>query len=136
MVYLRGPFHCTSNATRVDGDRRLGFKSSENLESEMKIESHPVVVYTINPASGNQQVVEVTNLLAVPATFYDYTGDPDVQSEVDPVNGFITLIGGRSYRLRPIPPEQIQQQADGVNAILEVLVPWDQIEWKEEPNDG
>ena len=100
----------------------------------MKIESHPVVVMSINPETHERTMIEVASLQAVPATFYNLS---EINSdEVDPVCGYITLIGGRSFRLRPIPPERIQQRADGVNAILEVLVPWDQIEWKEEPNDG
>ena len=94
----------------------------------MKIDSHHVIVYTVNPASGARQVVEVTTLLAVPAMFYDFTqvaGD-----EVDPVSGYITLIGGRTFRLNSIPPERVTQQADGINPVLEVTVPWDQIDWQ------
>ncbi len=92
----------------------------------MKINSHPVVVYTIDPETHHQVVVEVTNLLAVPATFYNLE---EINSdEVAPENGFITLIGGRTFRLRSIPPERVQSQAEGVQPVLEVLVPVDQIE--------
>lgn len=96
----------------------------------MKIKTHPVIVYTLNPASGARQVVEVSNLLAVPATFYEERED---SSEVDPVNGFITIIGARSFRLHDIPPERVSQSSGAINPVLEVVVPWDQIEWKANP---
>lgn len=93
----------------------------------MKIDSHPVVVYSMNPETHEMTVVEVTNLLAVPATFYNLE---DIHSdEVTPDYGYITLIGGRTFRLRPVPLERIQSQAEGVQPVLEVTVPWDQIDW-------
>lgn len=97
----------------------------------MKINSHPVVVYTTDPKTRQTVVVEVTNLLAVPATFYEvdqseFSDQPS--DEVTPVNGFLTLIGGRTYRLRSISPERVTKQAGGINPVLEVLVPVDQIE--------
>lgn len=96
----------------------------------MRIESHPVIVYTIDPKTHHKVVVEVANLLAVPATFYEERED---SSEVDPVNGFITIIGARTYRLHSIPPERVTQQKLGVAPVLEVLVPVDQIEGYKPP---
>lgn len=97
----------------------------------MKIKTHPVVVYTIDPKTHHQVVVEVANLLAVPATFYNL--DEINSDEVTPTNGFITLIGGRTYRLRSIPPERVTEQKLGTAPVLEVLVPVDQIEGYKPP---
>ena len=53
----------------------------------------------------------------------------DESDEVTPEYGYITLIGGRTFRLHSIPPERVTQQSDEINPVLEVLVPWDQIEF-------
>ncbi len=94
----------------------------------MKINSHAVVVYSINPETDEPTVIEVTNLLAVPALFYRLENEGE-SDEVAPEYGFITLIGGRSFRLRTIPPERVKQHAEGLPPVLEVTVPWDQIEF-------
>jgi hypothetical protein len=102
----------------------------------MKINSHPVVVYTTDPKTRHKVVVEVTNLLAVPATFYEYEESEfsdQPSDEVAPEQGFLTLIGGRTYRLHSIPPERVTEQAGGINPVLEVLVPVDQIEGYKAP---
>jgi hypothetical protein len=98
------------------------------LESEMRIDSHPVVVYSINPETDEMTVIQVTNLLAVPATFYELDNEGE-SDEVSPTYGLITIIGGRTFRLRPVPAVRVTQQADGVNPVLEVTLPWDQIEF-------
>ena len=82
------------------------------------------------------EVVEVTNLLALPATFYEveqseFSDQPS--DEVTPVQGYLTLIGGRSFRLRTIPKERITNQAGGIAPVLEVLVPYDQIDFPPKP---
>ena len=95
----------------------------------MKIETHVVVVKTVNP-DGNRQVAEVANLMAVPTIFYDYqTGNGNESCEIRAVEGYFTVIGNRLYRLHPIPPERITQASTELaGALLEVVVPWDQLE--------
>jgi hypothetical protein len=108
-------------------------KNLKNFGAKMKLNSHTVIVRSVNPKTEESTIIEVTNLLAIPITFYDF--EAINSDEIKPVQGYLTMIGGRTYRMQEVPAEQLQDTKEGVTPLM-VMVPWDQLTWKNgDPND-
>ena len=98
----------------------------------MKVQSELVVCSSINP-EGLKLFVEITSLMLLPTVFYDKNailgGD-----EVDVVDGWLTIIGFKLYRVRKIDEHRVTQLGTLDNmAFYEVTVNWDDLDVKPVP---
>lgn len=92
----------------------------------MIVRNEFVIASAFNPKTGRRLLVEVTKLLLLEQLFYET--DNALSDEVTPVKGWITIVGGKAYRVRQLPPEAVK--ADQNLAMFEVIVDWQDLETK------
>lgn len=110
----------------------------------MKIKSELVVCKTINP-DGKVLLVEITHLMLLPTIFYDEVDSRELgprSNEVSVVNGWLTVVATKLYRVTEIPEFDIKfPDPSKKRAFYEVLVDWDDLDVKpialeETPDEG
>lgn len=83
-----------------------------------------VITSSVDPKSGDKLLVEPTMLPLIEALFYDEEGDES--DWIQPVLGWLTVIGGKAYRVRQIDPDKVEGDAE----VFETVVEWDDLEVK------
>ena len=102
----------------------------------MKIASELVIVKSINP-DGKVLLVEITNLMLLPTIFYDEVDARELgirSNEVFVVNGWLTVVATKLYRVTEIPEYDITfPDPSKKRAFYEVIVDWDDLDVKPIP---
>ncbi len=94
----------------------------------MRVKSELVVCSAINP-KGLKLFVEVASLMLLPTIFYD-RGAVD-SDELDVVDGWLTIIGFKPYRVHKIPEHAVTQVGTHDHmAFYQVTVNWDDLDVK------
>ena len=94
----------------------------------MRVKSELVVCSSISP-EGLKLFVEVASLMLLPMTFYD-KGAVD-SNELDAVDGWLTIIGFKLYRVHKIPEHAVTQIGTHDHmALYQVTVIWDDLDVK------
>jgi len=107
----------------------------------VKIASELVIVKSINP-DGKVLLVEITNLMLLPTIFYDEVSSPYASigvrsNEVTVVNGWLTVVATKLYRVTEIPEFDITfPDPSKKRAFYEVIVDWDDLDVKPVPREG
>ncbi len=101
----------------------------------MRVKSELVVCSSVSP-KGQKLFVEVASLMLLPTVFYDEatTASGVRTDEIDGVDGWLTIIGFKLYRVRKIDEQRVAREVGVDNmAFYEVTVNWDDLDVKPIP---